>query len=367
MGTSGQLERDRWSVSLGRVGSIAVRVHMAYFLFVLITIYVSSHRGFGGGEDGTGNTDLVGIALLSVLLLTTAAVIHEIGHVYVTRRLGGRYDEIVLWPFGGVGPAVSWPSPKSGFVASLAGPLANLFVCLICACLLLGQGAPFEWNLLHPLSPALGDNQPFTLVTLKLAFWINWLLFVVNLIPAFPFDGGRAVYYLLGMIWPDLTHQQRQRAVGQTVWLVALGLLFLAWFVYDDGSTRSFPAWVGLALLAVFLIFAARRVEADENEDESGSAPAGSRTRRDESVKWIGLDSDDVPGVSEAISELSAQWLEERQTPPRLREKIEAEEEKHLDEILARLHAKGMDGLSQEDRELLERISARYRSRQSSS
>ena len=43
---------------------------------------------------------------------------------------------------------------------------------------------------------------------------------------------------------------------------------------------------------------------------------------------------------------------------------LEAEDEKRVDEILARLHERGMRSLSPEDRALLERVSQRYRSRQ---
>jgi Zn-dependent protease len=336
---------------------------MTYFLFVLITIYASSHWGIGAGGDGAANKDFFGIAVLSVLLLTAGAVFHEIGHLFVTRRLGGRYDEIVLWPFGSVGPTPDWPNPKRGALAALAGPLANLLLCFICAALLLPLTKGFNSGLLHPLSPRFSLIDSYAVETLELAFWINWLLFVVNLIPAFPFDGGNAVYCLLGMIWPDLPHRRRQRIVGQTVWLVAIGLLFLALSVTDAGPRQSFPVWMGLALLAVFLLFAARRGE----EDDIESAPAESHRRRQESIQWIGLEQDASPDVSEAISGLSEEWMEDGHLSARLREETEAEEEKHLDEILARLHATGMDGLSAEDRELLDRISARYRGRQSSS
>jgi hypothetical protein len=41
----------------------------------------------------------------------------------------------------------------------------------------------------------------------------------------------------------------------------------------------------------------------------------------------------------------------------------EADEERSLDEILERLHRHGRESLSPEDRALLERVSARYRSR----
>ena len=42
----------------------------------------------------------------------------------------------------------------------------------------------------------------------------------------------------------------------------------------------------------------------------------------------------------------------------------EAEEERLADEILEKVHREGIESLSAEDREILNRVSARYRNRQ---
>ena len=57
-----------------------------------------------------------------------------------------------------------------------------------------------------------------------------------------------------------------------------------------------------------------------------------------------------------------AQWLQERRESTR-KSKVETEqqEERKADEILARLHEKGIQSLSVDDRTLLERVSARIR------
>ena len=59
-----------------------------------------------------------------------------------------------------------------------------------------------------------------------------------------------------------------------------------------------------------------------------------------------------------------SQWLEQRrQARQRREEQQEADEERRVDEILARLHEHGLRNLSDEDRSILERVSARYRNR----
>ena len=58
-------------------------------------------------------------------------------------------------------------------------------------------------------------------------------------------------------------------------------------------------------------------------------------------------------------------WLEERREARQQRQRqLEDDEERRVDDILARLHLLGLDGLSLEDRQILDRVSARYRNRQ---
>jgi hypothetical protein len=60
-------------------------------------------------------------------------------------------------------------------------------------------------------------------------------------------------------------------------------------------------------------------------------------------------------------------WLDTRREARRQRqEQIEAEEDALVDEILARVHERGMHSLSLEERSLLERAAARYRTREES-
>jgi hypothetical protein len=70
---------------------------------------------------------------------------------------------------------------------------------------------------------------------------------------------------------------------------------------------------------------------------------------------------------AEGRSELGpvARWLEERREARHQRQRqLEDEEERRMDDILVRLHSLGIDGLSPEDRQILDRVSARYRNRQ---
>jgi hypothetical protein len=60
-------------------------------------------------------------------------------------------------------------------------------------------------------------------------------------------------------------------------------------------------------------------------------------------------------------------WIEQRRELRRRKRLYqEREEERQVDEILVRLHEKGMSGLSAKERAVLHRVSARYRNRQGS-
>jgi hypothetical protein len=59
-------------------------------------------------------------------------------------------------------------------------------------------------------------------------------------------------------------------------------------------------------------------------------------------------------------------WIQRRRQARFQRQReVEAEEERRVDDILVRLHTHGIDSLSDEDRSLLKRVSARYRQRNS--
>ena len=170
-----------WCVNLGRWWNVQVYLHMFFVLFLALAFFVSFH------------IFPVSVRIAFMGTLFASVVWHEIAHVVVARRLGGVADEIVITPVGGLS-AVRVPyEPQSEFVALTAGILANTAVCLVAGILLLAGDAQ-EVSLAELLSPfAMGGlipEQAFSyLQLLRLAFWINWTMAIVNLIPAFPLDG----------------------------------------------------------------------------------------------------------------------------------------------------------------------------------
>ena len=263
-------------------------------------------------------------------------------------------------PLGRYGTRLYLSRPKAEFLNAAAGPLANLFVCLASATpLLFATGTDGLFQLLHPLKPVGVAHGPFLILFFKLIFWINWLLFLVNLFPVFPLDGGRVLRSGLLTIWPEMTEVTATSRIARGAQCAALGLFVAAWLVRDAVPAGPIPTWFALVLLSIFLFFAAQReierqVDNSDEDDLFGYDFSQGYTSLDESQKQK------LPSQASVF----ARWIEKRREQRQERKKVlEAEEEQRVDEILRRLNETGLKGLSNEERHLLDRVSARYRSR----
>lgn len=81
-----------------------------------------------------------------------SVLLHEFGHCFAARSVGGRADAIVLWPLGGV----AYTQANRGNVLhsvciSLAGPLVNFLIGAGCALALWARGYVFHWVDFSPL------------------------------------------------------------------------------------------------------------------------------------------------------------------------------------------------------------------------
>lgn len=156
------------SYLLTRVMGIPVRVHITLIIFLPI-LALQFMQWFG-------------VAAFFFSLLCAAGVfigvaLHELGHSWVAIRKGCRVREIMLLPIGGVAKVDHIPvSPKDEFLIAIAGPATSALLALLCR---------FTGSLFVTLG----------MVSLAVLFFIlcamNLALFLFNLLPSFPMDGGR--------------------------------------------------------------------------------------------------------------------------------------------------------------------------------
>src|SRR5579863_9768942 len=171
-----------WSIHVGRLFGVEVRLHLTFLilpLFVFWTEY-NAHGSANGPRD---------LALVGIVLACVAA--HEIGHMLVARRYGLIPKAVILLPLSGVTvfDETHAEKPASGAAAwkqevriALTGPLVNIVLAMIAAGIIFAIVPEANlWNLPF-FQPR---NLPRSLV------WANLYLAGLNLLPAYPLDGGR--------------------------------------------------------------------------------------------------------------------------------------------------------------------------------
>ncbi|MBL9203492.1 MAG: M50 family metallopeptidase [Opitutaceae bacterium] len=166
--------QDR-SFRLFAFSGIQVYLHWSWFLVAIYELMVRRERYTSPVWNVAEYLALFGIVLL-----------HEFGHSLACRQVGGRADEIVLWPFGGIAFLATPQRPGATLWSVAAGPLVNV----VLAPVLFGV----TWlaktqGLLEPY-PNL-DNFLYDVQRL------NLMLLIFNLLPIYPLDGGQILRSLL--------------------------------------------------------------------------------------------------------------------------------------------------------------------------
>ena len=126
------------SVPLFTAFGIRVRAHASMVLLIGLTmLFSATEGGMGVWNAMTFSTILFGIILL-----------HEFGHCFAARSVGGEANDIMMWPLGGLAfadaPKRAWPQ----FWTAAGGPLVNVALCVISSIglRLLVRGQSVPWN-----------------------------------------------------------------------------------------------------------------------------------------------------------------------------------------------------------------------------
>ncbi len=352
-------EHNTWSVSLGRWNGVDIRLHMFFFLFVAFSVYL----GWREAQDAAAS-GLASLGAASLLVLFVSVLLHEWGHLMAANRFSVRVEAVVLAPFGGLEPIRIDRDPFAELLIYLAGPGVNLAACVVSGVVLAFSGPGQILGLMNPLNPqgigegGVGAGLIHDLP--RLIFWINWALLCINLIPAFPFDGGRALRAAIMLKLPTAD----RRLVGQTVTrfaqLGALCLLVLAWVSRDVHTHGPAPTWFALVLLAIFLFFSARQEE-QQLEERIAETDLTKSDFMDLLADFAEFEPEEPLPPPKS---LFTRWREQRsEAKEKIRRAQEAADEARVDDVLDRLHKLGMDQLPAADRSLLNRVSERYRRR----
>jgi stage IV sporulation protein FB len=237
--------RGEWRFQLF---GIAVRVQP---LFWVTTVFMASNRDPGG-------------VLIWIAVCFLSILVHELGHVFAFKAFGQR-AEVVLYSWGGL--AVPKDDVRMGTFAETAVSLAGPFAGFCLAGLVVGAGllagvkfhVGFHMLVIPSVTASAFHKGMEAMNYLKYYYWnvlLNDLLFVnifwglVNLLPVYPLDGGRAARALFVDHDPVLGRRRALKvSIGVALAVAVLGLV-----------TRS------MYLVAMFGILAAGSVQMLEAE-----------------------------------------------------------------------------------------------------
>ncbi len=350
-----------WALPVGRIFGITVRIHILFFVFVMVVWLKTLKDGVPGAPSWM--LVLMGLLFFSVLL-------HEFGHCIAARYVDGEADEVLIWPLGGLARLDLPHSPWAHFIAVIGGPLVNLLLCGVAAAVLwsfsfqpsLSPWPEQAWSTLlfntqdgtwwgsRWASKSIAAKELSTpLYLVAQFFWVNWFLFLFNmLLFGFPMDCGRLIQ---AGLWPWLGYRvatQTAIVLGFILMFVVgifalfrepqeLMLLFLAWFIYQSCKTE----WINLEMGGEESLFG-----------------------YDFSQGYTSLERDQPALPRKRRQNFLQRWLQKRAARKLQREQEQQEaDERRMDGLLEKIAREGKQSLTDEEQRFLKRVSDRYRNR----
>jgi Zn-dependent protease/CBS domain-containing protein len=227
--------------TIGHIRGIPIKIHWTLILFLPVLAFIISSQ-----LENLGDLPLVGLdpsplltnegriyaGIVVAIGLFVSVLLHELGHAVVAMAEGVEVRQITLWILGGLAMLKGiTKDPKAEAKIALAGPAVSLAIGAV------------------PLAVfAVIDLGPYITFPLLYLGYLNVVLAVFNMLPAFPLDGGRVLRAVLGfrMSFAKATNIASNVGKGMAVLLGLVGLfvgdfllIFIALFVYMAASQEA--------------------------------------------------------------------------------------------------------------------------------
>ena len=219
-------------------GGIPLHIHNLWLLFVIFSVFSALPL--------SPVYALYTFILCGPILFLTV-LIHELGHALMAIKLGGEVNLILLWPLGGI-CYISYfgeSSPYKDALIAIAGPLTHfpqIGAWFIILYLLNG-------NILFLTNSTLISYLGFWSSLCSGAILIQIALFLWNLIPAYPLDGGRLLTSFLNFLKIPTRLSYKISAIVGAVWIFITINIHICSFEYLQISHYYFQIF-GLSLLS---------------------------------------------------------------------------------------------------------------------
>lgn len=166
---------------------------------------------------------------ITVVCLFISILIHELAHAFVALKKNYFVSEVkidVLYGFASMD--ISNIPERDSWKIALAGPISNLILSVIAVLI----GSFYDYEFLSQL------------------FVINILLFMFNILPIYPMDGGRILRDILFM---KMSSRKSAKKISSIVSLIFSSLL-LIWYIIDFSL-------IGLVFSALFVYYSLKELE----------------------------------------------------------------------------------------------------------
>jgi Zn-dependent protease/CBS domain-containing protein len=241
------------SIKLGKIIGIPIKIHFTFIFILALFAWAFSVEsisifgftiGFGGLQIDIGIKVLLGI--LAAISLFICVLLHELGHSYITQKMGYKINSITLFIFGGISSSEEIPrKPKQEMKIAIMGPIVSIILGVF-------------FYLFYLIFESFVNSQFTNIIFINLGIlaFYNLILAGFNLIPAFPIDGGRVLRaaFAMRMDYKKATKTASNIGKGAAVAMAIFGIFFNLWlvliaiFVYFGASQEEKSLNISLAL-----------------------------------------------------------------------------------------------------------------------
>ncbi len=163
-----------WSIFIGRLKHTELRLHWTYLILILWTVFSNVTT------PGKEVNEFFWYTFF-VLVVLSCSLVHEYCHIQLAEKYKLKYRKAMIYPTGGLLNFRRYGNDLAIINTALAGPLSNLGLgILMWIYLCLEQGSIGFWRFF-----SISDGN-----FIHAIFTVNIILFLINLIPAFPMDAG---------------------------------------------------------------------------------------------------------------------------------------------------------------------------------
>ena len=182
------------SLQVAEIYQIPIKLHYSLVLVFFLITWTLAYGFMPHYSPGLNPMQYWIMSIIGTVILFLSVLIHELSHSIVASRYGIKVKQIVLFIFGGVSDIEEEPKDfNKEFKMAIAGPAVSLVLSALFAL--------FWWITTAIIMSSFDESFKTILIIINgilfYASFLNLILGIFNLIPAFPMDGGRILRSVL--------------------------------------------------------------------------------------------------------------------------------------------------------------------------